>query len=159
MFCNSRTPRVELGKVTTPSNLGHLLSKCMHDEDGKFGLRVTNVRGDKWTSYGDGILLHEKSKDNLKLVIEAVQLSVDQVYEAYRNPTKTLETTVVTDLIPFVDQEEKITHPLFKVDDKLLLCRRFSVNDPHDHRTVTNWWGATTLFQTVDVKKILSSSL
>ena len=80
-----------MGKETTPSNLGHLLSKCMHDEDGKFGLRVTNVRGDKWTSYGDGILLHEKSKDNLKLVIEAVQLSVDQVYEAYRNPTKLLK--------------------------------------------------------------------
>ena len=65
----------------------------------------------------------------------------------------------MTDLIPFVDQEEKITYPLFKVDDKLVLCRRFSVNDPHDHRTVTSWWGATTLFQTVDVKKILSSSL
>ena len=154
-----RTPRVELGKETISSNVGHLLSKCMHDEDGKFGLRVINVRGDKWISYGDGILLHEKSKDNLKLVIEAVQLSVDQVYEAYRNPTKTLETTVVTDLIAFVDQEEKITHPLFKVDDKLVLCRRFSVNDPHDHRTVTSWWGATTLFQTVDFKKILIRSL
>ena len=152
MLCNSRTPRVELGKETTPSNLGHLLSKCMHDEDGKFGLRVTNVRGDKWISYGDGILLHEKSKDNLKLVIEAVQLSVDQVYEAYRNPTKTLETTVVTDLIPFVDQEEKNTNPLFEVTDPDKLNRRFIVNDPHDHRTVTSWWGATTLLQTVDVK-------
>ena len=152
MFCNSRTPRVELGKETTPSNLGHLLSKCMHDEDGKFGLRVTNVRGDKWISYGDGILLHEKRKDNLKLAIEAVQLSVDQVYEAYRNPTKTLETTVVTDLIPFIDQEEKNTNPLFEVTDADKLNRRFIVNDPHDHRTVTSWWGATTLLQTVDVK-------
>ena len=154
MLCNSRTPRVELGKETTPNNFGHLLSKCMHDEDGKFGLRVTNVRGDKWTSYGDGILLHEQSKDNLKLVIEAVRLSVDQVYEAYRNPTKTLETTVVTDLIPFVDQEEKNTHPLFQVKDEKL-CRRSSVNDPRNHRTMTSWWGAKTLFQTIDVKKIL----
>ena len=154
MFCNFRTPRVELGKETTPSNLGHLLSKCMHDEDGKFGLRVTNVRGDKWISYGDGILLHEKSKDNLKLVIEAVQLSVDQVYEAYRNPTKTLETNVVTDLIPFVDQEEKNTNPLFEVTNADKLNRRCIVNDPHDHRTVTIWLGTTTLFQTVDDKKI-----
>ena len=126
----------------------------MHDEDGKFALRVTNVRKDKWTSYGDGILLHENSKDNLKLVIEAVQLSVDQVYEAYRNPQKTLETTVVTDLIPFVDQDENNTHPLFQVKEEKL-CRRSSVNDPHDHRTVTSWWGATTLLQTADVKKIL----
>ena len=107
MFRYYRTPRVELGKETISSNVGHLLSKCMHDEDGKFGLRVTNVRGDKWTSYGDGILLHEKSKDNSRLVIEAVRLSVDQVYEAYRNLTKTLETTVVTDLIPLLTRERK----------------------------------------------------
>ena len=146
MFCYYRIPRVELGKETTPSNVGHLLSKFMHDEDGKFGLRVTNERGDKWTAYGDGTLLHDKSKDNLKLVTEAVQLSVDQVYEAYRNPTKTLELTVVTDLIPFVDQEEKNIHPLFQVKNGKL-CRRYSVNDLHDHRTMTSWWGATTLFK------------
>ena len=130
----------------------------MHDEDGKFGLRVTNVRGDKWTSYGDGILLHEKSTDNLKLVTEAVRLSIDQVYEAYRRPTKTLETTVVTDLIPFVDQEEENTQSLFQVKDGKL-CRRSSVNNLQDHRTVTSWWAATTFFQTLDVKNVLSSSL
>ena len=124
----------------------------MHDEDGELGLRVTNERGDKWASYGDGILLHEKSEDNLKLVTEAVRLSVDQVYEAYRNPTKTLETTEVTDLIPFVDQEEKNSHPLFQVkDDKLF--RRSRVSDLHDRRTVTGWWGPTTLFQTVVVNR------
>ena len=147
-----------MGKETTPSNVGHLLSKYMHDEDGKFGLRVTNVRGDKWTSYGDGILLHEKSTDNLKLVTEAVRLSIDQVYEAYRRPTKTLETTVVTDLIPFVDQEEENTQSLFQVKDGKL-CRRSSVNNLQDHRTVTSWWAATTFFQTLDVKNVLSSSL
>ena len=130
----------------------------MHDEDGKFGLRVTNVRGDKWTSYGDGILLHEKSTDNLKLVTEAVRLSIDQVYEAYRRPTKTLETTVVTDLIPFVDQEEENTQSLFQVKDGKL-CRRSSVNNLQDHRTVTSWWAATTFFQTLAVKNVLSSSL
>ena len=134
-----------MGKETTPNNVGHLPGKCMHDEDGKFGLRVTNVRGDKWTSYGDGILLHEKSKDNLKLVTEAVRLSIDQVYEAYRNPIKTLEITVVTDLIPLVDQEEENNHPLFQVKDGKL-CRRSSVNDLQDRRTMTSWWGATTFF-------------
>ena len=158
MFSYYRTPRVELGNETTPTQVGHLLSKCMHDEDGEFGLRVTNVRGDKWTSYGDGMLLHEKSKDNLKLVTEAVRLSVDQVYEAYRNPTKPLETTVVTDLIPFVDQEEKNSHPLFQVKDEKL-CRRSNLNDLHDHRMVTSWWETTTLLQTVVVKKSLSSCL
>ena len=146
-----------MGKETTPTFAGHLLSKYMHDEDGELGLRVTNVRGDKWTSYGDGILLHEKSRDNLKLVAEAVRLSVDQVYEAYRNPTKTLETTEVTDLIPFVDQEEKNSHPLFQVEDEKL-CTRSHVSDLHDCRAVSAWWGPTTLFQNMVVKKNLRSS-
>ena len=39
----------------------------MHDEDNKYGLRVTNMRGDKWIAYGDGRLLHEESRDNLKM--------------------------------------------------------------------------------------------
>ena len=40
-----RKPRRELAKEVTPSKAGHLLSKYMHDEDNKFGLRVTNERG------------------------------------------------------------------------------------------------------------------
>ena len=55
----------------------------MHDEDNKYGLRVTNLRADKWIAYGDGMLLKEKSKDNLQVAAEAVQKSVDQVYEDY----------------------------------------------------------------------------
>ncbi|XP_078366364.1 uncharacterized protein LOC144650543 isoform X2 [Oculina patagonica] len=141
-----RVPRVELGKATVLKKDGHLLSKCMHDEDGKYGLRVTNASGDKWIAYGDGMLLDEKSKDNLKFVTEAVQRSVDQVYEAYCNPTKTLETAVVTDLIPFVDKEEEDSKPMLQMKDGQL-HRRQGVNDRHDCRTVTNWWGPTTAVQ------------
>ena len=54
MHC--RTPRVDLSMNVTPSFLGDLLCKYMHDEDNKHGLHVTNVRGDKWKSYGDGML-------------------------------------------------------------------------------------------------------
>ena len=99
------------------------------------------------------MLLDEKSKDNLKLVTEAVQRSVDQVYEAYRNPTKTLKTTVVTDLIPFVDQEEKNSPPLFQAGNDGQIYRRKDVNNIHDGKTVTNWWGTTALFQTVIGRK------
>ena len=120
----------------------------MHDEDGASGLRVTNTRGDRWIAYGDGMLLDEKSKDNLKLVTEAVQRSVEQVHEAYCHPTKPLDTAVVTDLIPFVDQEEENSKPLFQVKDGQL-HRRSRVRDIHDGKTVTNWWGMTTVLQTV----------
>ena len=92
----------------------------MHDEDNKYGLRVTNLRGDKWIAYGDGMLLEEKSKDNLKVAAEAVQKSVDQVYEAYTNPSGSLDPSQVTDLIPFVDQEERNNSPMFQmIDGKL----------------------------------------
>ena len=57
-----RTPRVDLAMNVTPSILGDLLCKYMHDEDNKHGLHVTNVRGDKWTSYGDGMLMEKCSK-------------------------------------------------------------------------------------------------
>ena len=136
-----------MGKGTTLGKDGHLLCKYMHDEDGKYGLRVTNNRGDKWIAYGDGMLLNDESRENLKIVAEAVQNSVDQVYQAYRNPTESLQfldPAVVTDLIPFVDQEERNNSPLFQVKDGKL-HRRSNINDLQDTETVTDWWGPTTL--------------
>lgn len=115
----------------------------MHDEDNKFGLRVTNRRGDKWIAYGDGMLLKEKSKDNLRIAVEAVQKSVNQVYEAYRNPRKALDPAVVIDLIPFVDQEEPNNTPLFQVKGGKL-HRRSNVDDLQSKKTTTNWWGPTS---------------
>lgn len=116
----------------------------MHDEDGKYGLRVTNARGDKWIAYGDGMLLDEKSKDNLKFVSEAVQISVDQVHGALQDPSKIPDPAAVTSLIPFVDQEEKNNYPLFQMKDGQV-HRRSDISNLQDTETVTNWWGATTL--------------
>lgn len=95
----------------------------MHDEDGKMGLHVTNKRGDKWIVFGDGLLLNEDEKDNLKFVIEAVRKSVDQVFEAYNYPPKDLNTAVITDIIPSLEQEGKNHAPLFQVKDGKLYTR------------------------------------
>lgn len=138
-----RTPRVELGKGTKLGRDGHLLCKYMHDEDNKFGLRVTNKRGDKWIAFGDGMLLKEKSKDNLRIAAEAVQNSVNQVYEAYRNPGNVLDPAVVIDLVPFVDQEEPNNTPLFQVKGGKL-HRRSDIYNLQSKKTTTNWWGPTT---------------
>lgn len=135
---------MELGRETTFGIDGHLLCLCMHDEDNKYGLRVTNKRGDKWIAYGDGTLLNEESKNNLKIAVEAVQASVDQVYEAYRQPEKTIYSTAVTDLMPFVDPDERNNSPLFQVKDGKM-HRRSNISDLQDGETVTNWWGPTTL--------------
>ena len=57
-----RTPRVALPMNVTPAVIGDLLCKYMHDEDSKFGIRVTNVRGDTLVGYGDGRLMEEGDK-------------------------------------------------------------------------------------------------
>ena len=116
----------------------------MHDEDNKYGLRVTNLRGDKWIAYGDGMLLKEKSKDNLKVAAEAVQKSVAQVYEAYTNFSGSLDASQVTDLIPFVDQEERNNSPMFQMIDGKLL-RRSDLNDLQGTTTTASWCGLTTV--------------
>ena len=133
-----------MGKGTSLGKDGLLLCMYMHNEDGKYGLRVKNKRGDKWIAYGDGMLLKDESRDNLNIVAEAVQNSVDQVYEAYRNPAKGLNPAEVTDLIPSVDQEERNNSPLFQVKDGKL-HRRSNINDLQDTETVTDWWGPTTV--------------
>ena len=95
----------------------------MHDEDGKMGLRVANKRGDGWAAFGDGLLLNEENKQNLKFVIEAVGKSVDQVFEAYNYPRRDLNTAVVTDIIPILDEEGKNHAPLFQVKDGKVYSR------------------------------------
>ena len=115
----------------------------MHDEDGKFGLRVTNIRGDKWIAYGDGML--HKSEDNFKHVVEATQKSVNQVYEAYQDPNKVIDIAEVTNIIPFVDNEEKNNYPLFQVKPDGKLHRRSNINDLQDANTISNWRGLSTV--------------
>ena len=133
-----------MGRATILGKDAHLLSKYMHDEDNKYGVGVTNLRGDKWIAYGDGMLLKEESRDNLKIVIEAVQTSIDQVYEAYSNPTKALDPSEVTELIHFIDLEDKNNAPLFQVKAGKV-HRRSNINNLNDTRTTHNWWGLTTL--------------
>ena len=133
-----------MGRATILGKDAHLLSKYMHDEDNKYGVGVTNLRGDKWIAYGDGMLLKEESRDNLKIVIEAVQTSIDQVYEAYSNPTKALDPSGVTELIHFIDLEDKNNAPLFQVKAGKV-HRRSNINNLNNTRTTHNWWGLTTL--------------
>ena len=90
------------------------------------------------------MLLERNDEKNLHLAVEAVQKSVDQVHEAYQNSKETLSSTAVTDLIPFVDEGEKNNSPLFKVKGGRL-HRRSDINDFQDQKTVTNWWGTTTV--------------
>ncbi len=135
-----RTPRVELHYEVFSAKIGDLLSKYMHDEDCKFGLRVKNKRGDKWISYGDDYLLRNGSQNNYRLVLETVQKSVGQVYEAFQNPNATINSNNVTNLIPFVDPDAENNTPLFHVKSGKLHVRE-KLSDLQSKGTSSSWTG------------------
>ena len=57
----------------------------MHDEDGELGLHVQNPAGDKWRIYGDTKLFDPVNGENLRICTKAIQVSVQEVYEAYKS--------------------------------------------------------------------------
>ncbi|MBI3842782.1 MAG: hypothetical protein HY295_06555 [Thaumarchaeota archaeon] len=55
----------------------------MHNEDGKYGLWVTNALGDVWQAFGDGEQQTNSSNaDNWQRCLQAVKASVDEVKNA-----------------------------------------------------------------------------
>lgn len=141
-----RTPRKELYDQVTPSVVGSLLSRCMHDEDSKNGLKVHNARGDAWTCYGDKRLFDPRDKANLSRVVEAVQKSATEIHQAYLSgsPNASYEAlSFVPSLRPSTEVTRDNPSPLFKLENGKVLCRN-SLSDPQDY-SWTSWWvGATT---------------
>lgn len=87
----------------------------MHDEDNKYGIHVTNEKGDKWIAYGDGMLLNDESGDNYKISINAVQESVNEVFKAFLSPNERASSSLVSNYIPYVDTNKKNNCPMFQV--------------------------------------------
>ena len=81
-----RTPRKlftnkikNIGLPSTNLNLGSYLSKFQHDEECRFGLNVTNKKGDTWSAYGDQRYLDDVNAASRVIVEECVQASVDEI--------------------------------------------------------------------------------
>ncbi|XP_028411157.1 uncharacterized protein LOC114533763 [Dendronephthya gigantea] len=138
-----RTPRVELHNKVIIQNIGDYLSKFMHDEDCKYGLRVKNKKGKEWISYGDKYLMANGNKENLGIVNQAIQKSVLQVYEAFKNPASVINPNEVIDFVPFVNPAAVNNAPLFQMKQGQLL-RRLSVKNLQDQQTKSDWWGVPT---------------
>ena len=66
--------------------LAGILTAAQHEKDGSEGLNVENSKGESWRAFGDGNFFTPKNADNKAKAIEATQASVNEVYEAYRNP-------------------------------------------------------------------------
>jgi hypothetical protein len=144
-----RTPRTELPANTTPSLTGTLLSEYMHDEESEYGLHVHNVRGDYWTAYGDRYYHNPKNTEHVRLTLETLQASADQIFYAYR----TGDTSVANDLHDLIPQADEIANtgkldiaPLFYWDEAShKLMRRENMSNPYDRHWTDSWWGWSTL--------------
>lgn len=144
-----RTPRGELKHKVTPAVLGSLLSNYMHNEENKYGLQVHNALGEQWRVYGDFSYFNPMNEVNRQMLLNALQRSADEVFEAYSSGVMP-ERTSVLEMVPYAEQfntdENLDITPMFVWDEESkLLLRRTDLSNPYDRRLTSNWWGWTTL--------------
>lgn len=140
-----RVPRKVMAAAVTPSDLGSLITRFMHDEDSKFGLKVRNGHGEQWRAFGDKRYFDATDADNRNQVTLAVQDSADEVYAAYSSgnvPTTFNALQRLPDLTAVLDPANNFS-PLFRLQDNKVL-RRKDVNNLNDTATVDDWWGWST---------------
>eukprot|EP00455_Lapot_gusevi_P057708 TRINITY_DN98_c0_g1_i7.p1 TRINITY_DN98_c0_g1~~TRINITY_DN98_c0_g1_i7.p1 ORF type:complete len:463 (-),score=178.97 TRINITY_DN98_c0_g1_i7:188-1576(-) len=138
-----RTPRVELSQLCGEGKGSGLSSKRSHDEDNHNGLFVVNKRGDRWWAFGDYYYLNSAAADDRKMVIDAVQVSRDDVAAAFQAGLKGAKNFSfkygALDVMPNMeltdkDAEAQImnTCPLFKVVGNDLMIRdpQYTVRSP-----------------------------
>jgi len=140
-----RVPRKAMAAAVTPSDLGSLITRFMHDEDSKFGLKVRNGHGEQWRAFGDKRYFDATDADNRNQVNQAVQDSADEVYAAYSSgnvPTTFNALQRLPDLTAVLDPANNFS-PLFRLQGNKVL-RRKDVNNLNDTATVDDWWGWST---------------
>ncbi|QVW24181.1 phospholipase [Pseudomonas hormoni] len=142
-----RVPRKQLAAVVTPSDLGSLITRFMHDEDSKFGLNVRNGDGAQWHAYGDKRYFDAIDSANRLQVNQAVQVSADEIFAAYLSgiapsPGSFAGLKKLPDLQAVLNPAGNFS-PLFKVEGTKVL-RRKDVNNLNDTATVDDWWGWST---------------
>ncbi|QEY51289.1 phospholipase [Legionella longbeachae] len=143
-----RTPRLAIEKqVFLPSILNLLLANLMHDEDNRLGLIVVNQEGTLWTAYGDNYLFKEEAELQRTILLQAIQLSADSIYDTFESGSLPAQFNELR-LVPLFDEVGQLnqTSPLFKVDNGILLKRKDG-HDPYNFEWTENWSGLMTLLQ------------
>jgi hypothetical protein len=147
-----RTPRKQLYDTVTPSDVGSLITRIMHDEDSLWGLNVTDANAHAWRAYGDKRYFDTVDLANKVLVDVAVQDSVDEVFNAFSTgtvpqPADYLALTRIANLTaaqnyPGAQAAGNIS-PMFAWDGSTTL-RRNDVNNLNDYSWTSSWWGWST---------------
>jgi len=137
-----RTPRKELYDVSVAGHeIGSYLAKFMHDEDSCWGLKVQNGMGRQWTAYGDKKLLDTISKDNLSIVEQAVQTSVDEIFNAYTAgaPAPLQALRFVPRLTPLRDWQQRTNPAALFINDGQTVQVRNDLANRYDYSWTRSW--------------------
>ncbi|WP_194789014.1 phospholipase [Pseudomonas sp. UFMG81] len=144
-----RVPRKALADTVTPSDVGSLISRFMHDEDSKYGLAVRNAEGEQWRAYGDKRYFDSVDVANRRQVGRAVQRSADEVFQAFADgrvpPAKDYAALRLAPDLRAAEQDLVPGNfaPLYFQDGKSVL-RRKDVNNLNDRQRIADWWGWST---------------
>jgi hypothetical protein len=146
-----RTPRKELYEISSVHLAASALARFMHNEDSRYGLNVSNQQGVSWRAYGDDRYFDSVDNQNLTLVDQTVQLSADEVFQAFLSgqapdPGSYQALSWIVDLGAVQDYEDfaRNNAPLFIKDDAGVWPRK-GINDLSDHEWPHDLWTAPTL--------------
>lgn len=142
-----RTPREELYHATAFGPIiGSHLAKFMHDEDSCWGLTVQNDLGRQWTAYGDKKLLDTVNTVNAGLVEQAVQTSVDEIYDAYTTgiPQPLVPLHMTPQLQPLWDWRQRTNPAALFIYDGQTVSVRSDLTNRSDYDWTSVWNGFVT---------------
>lgn len=80
-----RTPFRALVTTRPIGALGAISGNFMHNEDGDFGIIVTNNSEKYWVAYGDDYYFSPENATHRAVIKQLLQQSADEVYQAYLN--------------------------------------------------------------------------
>lgn len=143
-----RTPRRALAQsVLLPAALNLLLANLMHDEDNRNGINVVNAEGNSWKAFGDGYLYKPEAELQRLVLLRAMQLSADGIYQTFRSGVAP-DVYPEMNLFPDYSKIEQLnqTAPLFKVENGVVL-KRVNNDDYYDFHWTKYWSGLTTLIE------------
>ena len=150
-----RTPRVELADSVTPTIIGDLLAKFMHDEE-SYGLDVHDASGQHWRAYGDSNYVESKNDVHRQHIADAMQLSADEIFAAYQSG-KIIENSKIYDMLPVADEMDGVCNhdnaAMFRLDTvNHNVLRRYELNDKHACSWTSYWIGWSTAVQLASIK-------
>jgi hypothetical protein len=150
-----RGPRVQISEHVTPSDIGNVLMKYMHDEDGD-GLNVHNAAGQRWRAYGDEYYFEPVMETHRKHLTAALQLSADEIFTAYQSGVQS-DNAAMLATIPQPDatgdQCGEDIAAMFRWDDKSKkLLRRIDLDNARVCSWTTNWFGWSTALKLASIK-------